>query len=598
MNRNILLRTAFTLLLFAGIFLFLWLGCPEYLMYQEQYQLFLFTGDYFAQRISEPGGLADYISEFIVQFYYVPLYGALLTSLALTLCQVFLGLACRRSDLNLTAYALSALIPIFLAGALSNENILLSYAIALLLTTLFIFLDSLRRKGSAIADTIAFIAGFSILYWAAGAVAFAYIPATCILRRSPLAATIALAVACLEVFGLHILMFEQYPLARLLAGINYCRIPEMYPAMLFIIAGLIPSVALTTLIKVKTKTDTIAFFICGAATAIFAIIYIPGCFNAEKSRVLAYDSLVRRGRWNEIIEKADKEHPQDIFSLQALNLALGMTGRLTADMFKYDQKGIEGLIGRDRLDNTTQLVTAEALYRLGLTNIAFSTTFDLQEAIMNDRKSGRFMKRMAECMIINGNYKVAEKYIGMLRNSLFYAEWANDAAGLLYNDREVEAHPVYGKLRRHSFKQEAFYTQPYIERILAILAVDSEGSNPLAWQYFCAAAMLKGDLQTLAGVYNSSAHLFPEAEIPRHVQEALAMFWTFGHQSFEGIPFGISPDVQSSTATLAQTAMKYPDNPSAWQAAAPGSFGPYFLNLQRLASQSSGASADYISTHE
>lgn len=598
MNRNILLRIAFPLLLFAGIFLFLWLGCPEYLMYQEQYQLFLFTGDYFTQRISEPGGLADYIAEFIVQFYYVPLYGALLAASTLTLCQVFLGLACRRSDLNMTAYALAALVPIFYTGAINNENILLSYAVAILLTSIFIFLDTLRRKTSIVADTIALIAGFTILYWAAGPVAFAYILTAGILRRSPLAAVIALAAGFLEVLGIHYIWFEQYPLARLLAGINYCRIPEVYPAILFIISGLLPLISLISLLKGKTKTDTIAFFICTAATAIFGIVYVPGCFNPEKSRVFAYDSLVRRGRWNEIIEKAGKERPGDIFSLQALNLALGMTGRLAENMFEYDQKGVEGLIGRDRLDNTTQLVTAEALYRLGLTNIAFSTTFDLQEAIMNDRKSGRFMKRMAECMIINGNYKVAEKYLGMLRHTRFYADWANDASRLLYDDSKVEAHPVYGKLRKNSFKKEAFYTQPYIERILAIHAVDSEGTNPLAWQYFCAASMLKGDLQTLAGVYNSSAHLFPLAEIPRHVQEALAMFWTFGNQSFEGIPFSISPDVQRRTASLAQAAMKYPDNPAAWQAAAPGGFGPYFLNLQRISAQPSGASADYIPTHE
>ena len=46
------------------------------LSYQEQYQLFLFTPSYFTERISVPGGLADYVAEFITQWvpYSLPLY--------------------------------------------------------------------------------------------------------------------------------------------------------------------------------------------------------------------------------------------------------------------------------------------------------------------------------------------------------------------------------------------------------------------------------------------------------------------------------------------------------------------------------------------
>ena len=36
------------------------------LCFQEQYQMFLFDANYFLERIVLPGGLADYISEFLV----------------------------------------------------------------------------------------------------------------------------------------------------------------------------------------------------------------------------------------------------------------------------------------------------------------------------------------------------------------------------------------------------------------------------------------------------------------------------------------------------------------------------------------------------
>lgn len=58
------------------IFLFWYCGYPQALCYQEQNQLFLWSADYFWHDLSVAGGLADYISEFLVQFYYVPVLGA------------------------------------------------------------------------------------------------------------------------------------------------------------------------------------------------------------------------------------------------------------------------------------------------------------------------------------------------------------------------------------------------------------------------------------------------------------------------------------------------------------------------------------------
>ena len=69
------------------VFLFWWLGYPHALSYQEQYQMFLFTNDYFTQRVTVPGGLADYLGEFFVQFYYLKWAGALVLAVMYVLLQ-------------------------------------------------------------------------------------------------------------------------------------------------------------------------------------------------------------------------------------------------------------------------------------------------------------------------------------------------------------------------------------------------------------------------------------------------------------------------------------------------------------------------------
>ena len=46
-----------------GIFLFWAIGYPHALSYHEQNQLFLWTWDYFTERLSVAGGLADWLGE-------------------------------------------------------------------------------------------------------------------------------------------------------------------------------------------------------------------------------------------------------------------------------------------------------------------------------------------------------------------------------------------------------------------------------------------------------------------------------------------------------------------------------------------------------
>ena len=102
------------------------------LSYQEQYQLFLFTPSYFTERISVPGGLADYVAEFITQFYYVYALGAILLALVFFSLQRLTWVLMRRNGVSPSWYPLSFIPAVALWALMGNENVLLSFAIALL----------------------------------------------------------------------------------------------------------------------------------------------------------------------------------------------------------------------------------------------------------------------------------------------------------------------------------------------------------------------------------------------------------------------------------------------------------------------------------
>ena len=94
-------------LLFVAAFLVSWLCQPFTLICQEYEGLFLATPDAWARALAQPFPLSGIVSDFIVQFYRDPVYGALFTALIVT--GVFLLLRGVLSRLVPFADALSAL---------------------------------------------------------------------------------------------------------------------------------------------------------------------------------------------------------------------------------------------------------------------------------------------------------------------------------------------------------------------------------------------------------------------------------------------------------------------------------------------------------
>ncbi len=83
-------QTFFGLILFILLVFFLQITSKFHFFYIEQLQLFQFSGDYLADKISYPGGLSSVIGEFLTQFFITPylgpiIFAALLTGIGLTM---------------------------------------------------------------------------------------------------------------------------------------------------------------------------------------------------------------------------------------------------------------------------------------------------------------------------------------------------------------------------------------------------------------------------------------------------------------------------------------------------------------------------------
>lgn len=137
----------------------------RYLMaYQEQNQLFRFDWHYFTGFLTKPGGFAEYIGAFFIQFYLNPIAGAIIVTVtAIIAC----ALACHIFARLKISGILWSLIPVlFLLVLQSDYMFTLGYILDLLLVLTF-FAIYLSIRNDYIRYAFGII-GWFFLYLATG----------------------------------------------------------------------------------------------------------------------------------------------------------------------------------------------------------------------------------------------------------------------------------------------------------------------------------------------------------------------------------------------------------------------------------------------
>lgn len=507
-----------TISLLFGIFVFLfsWKSHPELLSFHEQNQMFLFSSDYFFERISIAGGLADYVSEYLVQFFYYGSAGAAIVALLLVLLQILTYKALRSltETWQVTPYIMSWLITILMGLHMMDENTLLSFPIAIILS-LLTYLSC--RRGGWICQLVTSLP----LYWLAGP-AFIIQVALAIAdswrekswKAAILPSCALILVAAGWFYACRMLWIAQYPWDTVLAGINYHRLTIMSmeaPALQNAILGAMVSFALVLpLLHIAEQISPKLKSLDVPTAAVFACIY-GGMFIApnisnnhhDKNTHVILEQLyqMRRGDWNGIIAKAEEYKKENLPALEsplsgtAVNLSLAMTNQLSTRMFDFPQTGIQGLIMPRVRDNVSNVTSMEVFWQLGFINESLRYAFDSQESIANCRKSARFTRRMAECNILNGRYGVASKYIDLLKQTLFYDKWAEQAETYLYNDDKVRSFPEWNKKLQNRLTNDFLYYYPEMPKMLGQLVLHNR-ENLLAYDYFMASLLLTGDTRS------------------------------------------------------------------------------------------------------
>jgi len=508
----------FSGIFFTGIFIFFMFFYNSHLHFAEQFQLFLLTGDYFTSRIAFPGGFNGWLGDFLTQFYYLSFMGPLIIAALLLAIQLVTKgmLAIVNPDPKLFPVSF---LPSLLAGMiLCNEFYPLS-SITGFLIAMVAGLIYMRITG----QTRRFITGLvliPLIYWIAGGsylslllVIFAY--ELLVWRKSgkgeeasktgkgTFSRWLYFPALIILSAGIPFLVRQyliQQPIMLTYITEYYYNLRTTLPGAVFLLFILPPVLMIAVnLAVIREKRMKPALAVQAGVFALLAFFGFRSFANFEAEQIMTYDYLVRNERWKDVVKYAERKPPRNYLSLSMLNLSLAKTGELGNSMFKYNQHGVNGLFLAFNREYVTALMGSEILYHLSLTNACQEYAFESMQTIPDMGQSVRVIKRLAETNLINGQYKVTEKYLGLLENTLFYRKWAKTMMTYPGNEEKINSHPDWGEKRKFSVRGDYFFHIKNVEAVLNRMVKENPG-NRVAFEYLMAFYMINKDMRNFVNL--------------------------------------------------------------------------------------------------
>lgn len=463
------------LLVAVGSYLYWWQGVPQLLGYYEQNQLFLCRADYLSQALARPGGVADYLSEALMQLGLYPWAGALWMAFQCTLFFLCITRLLRRlhSCYGVTPLFFTLTLLLWACDVLWVPSYLTALTCTLLVT---VWMG--RRLPLADAMVV------PLCYWAFGPVALLYAGFRCLTLGWRHLWTLALFAFVLCTSAL---CCRRWPWQVVLSGVNYRLDALQQPVLTWLLPMAI--LALGGWYRLCAMRRWSKWLGSVVLSLPLLFLYRP---DGEALELLRLDQLVRGERWGEVIDRVERRSVEVPFTSQCVNLALGMTGQLPDRMFSFYQSGPEALFMPMVRDNMSDYPTAEAFFHLGMVQEALRYYTDLRQSILNYKGSARCTRRIVECHLVNGDYIAAERHLALLKDTWFYRSWAQEAERCLHRDDLVAHHPVWGRLRRYRYRENFLYNYEERHKMLGLLFSGCT-ENRLALAYFMGQLLLNGE---------------------------------------------------------------------------------------------------------
>lgn len=535
--------------LFVVTFLFLQIFSAYHFYYIEQFQLFLTTPACFFEGISHPGGLTEYFSHFLVQFFIVPYCGALIETIILIAVFLAASRFVLRSEKSKVFFIIPASIYLSCLLMCFNFNVFFQGTLSFLLCLICLNIYALVKK-SLVQIVLVYIT-VPLLYWFAGSVsllfAFCFTASELLNEKSKR----RLAWLTLPIWALLVSWFAVR--FSLVANYRVSFLPDMYyqtklspsfniyfPWILMLIW-----ISVTTYLSKVQLSQKKVYWILGIQVMLFIFLFGQGVIrygDRDSYQVKKMDYYCRTEQWDKIIAESKKKEIKNYLHLNYLNLALAEKGFLSGSMFGYNQKGPLSLEVSSQKKNVLSALMSDISFAVGDIAAAQRYAFEGYETCSGNG-SGRLLKRLIQTNLIYGEYAVAEKYIQILEHTLFYRKWAISQRKFLCNDSACMNDALIATKRKCLPPSGSRAISGGFPQTLKTL-VEINKENKIARDYLLAFCLLTKDLKEFKNIFERYCpNEIKSGNLPVIYQQAVLMYYESQPEKWK--IFGVSPETIS-----------------------------------------------------
>lgn len=510
-------------ILFILSFLYFLFPARHITAFQEEQFLFLFTSEYLNEFITVPGGLLVYSGKFLMQFYAFPVTGALILSVTLILPVIL-----TRSILKKTGISPAMLIPLsVLPGCLlilmQNQYFhTMEYNLGFSFILLY-FLLTLRLRKFYLNILL-----FPLLYYIAGAFAFLFAGIDVVysithekgLKRlyNPLP-LILLAIVIYFLSGSVFLYPRESLLTWPLPLVNEPA-HNVYFAVLAFYLVLLPLVSKTVhLKKFSSRGIRYTALISSVFIIILSGLLLNRMYDSGIVSVIKIQNSAHKGNWDEVIRIYESTPTDNLVSKYFYNTALSENGLLCEKLFAAGQNfGTQSFIlpwGDQHLERGAYFFLSA-----GLVNEAQRWAYE-EMVVYGKRPHNMLM--LIKTSLLNKDYGMAEKYIGIMKRTAFYRDVAGKYEKMLKSNELILSDPELGSIAGIMPSKGFFIYMETPEDNLPLL-FDANQGNKRAFEYMMSWLLLEKDVETVL----SNLHLMEGlgyTRIPTPIEEAIMIYY-------------------------------------------------------------------------
>jgi hypothetical protein len=494
--------------------------------YQWQMPVFFFDGQFFQTFYTHPGGLLEYVSAFLTNFYAVHWLGALLLTLILALVMMSTRRFLRLLNPALAVpilYIIPALLVLSMASLYAQPiSVLLAFLITLAAANGFIaFADQRASLRTAVA-----VSAMILLYYLVSAPFFLFVLLVTLhelIKKKNLLILLLLPLSVLMVMLADRFIFAANPgyafLHLLPFQLKYRLLFAPYFLYAFFPLVLILNFALRKQQDRRFFHAPVAWIGQIVLVAVMSAAAVFFSYDKTTHNMMQVEYFASQRQWGKLLTFVRAHPVNHRLVLFQTYRALYHQGKLLNEMFYYpfQIRAFETLMMTKEFAFSAMMENSDFLMDMGHVNEAEHWA---HEALAHFGEAPEILIRMFQVNYLKENYPFAEMCLLKLAKNPFYRHESARLMALLKNPKAAD--PYLAGVRKVMFRED-FPQFTYRFRENLELMQKHNPMNRMVFEYLTAYNLFSGNLPKLFAHIDDFKAL-GYTKLPQHVEEAALLY--------------------------------------------------------------------------